>query len=166
MNQAKTIKSSPEGESICAKGHTILKSSCPSCSLLKKEWYGYLKYTGFEDIEKGLMLVDHKNVLDLTLKKDWQTKLQFEAKANYYEWARRKLTDGNFVATFSYKDQVIWENHCEGASRRDIANVVEFENSYISRKIDKIESFLRTHSVSSGAVQLDIFYWADSTQSE
>lgn len=165
-SQETTSQETQQEENRCAKGHTIFKTSCRACQSLKKDWDAYLKYSGFEDIEKGLMLVDHKNVLDLATKKDWQTKVQFEAKYNYYEWCRQKLNDGNFRETFPYKDQKIWEYHSEGWSRREISVEVGYENSYISRKIDRIEDFLKTHSVSSGTVQMDLLFFGEVNSSE
>lgn len=88
---------------------------------------------------------------------DFQTQSTFEAKQSYYSWARSKANDGRFD---SEKSSLIWELHSEGMARREIAPQVGYEHSWISRKIKKIEKYLKAQSLGSGSSQLDLFFWS------
>lgn len=89
------------------------------------------------------MLIDHKNVDDLVYRKDFQTQTQFDAKIRYYTWAEQMLHLGSFR---SMRDQVIWEYHSDGMSRRKISERVGLEHSWCSRKIVEIRAYLTTSS--------------------
>lgn len=127
-------------EQLCQAGHTIFRENCRPCKTLKKEWYTHLKSEGFTDIEKKDDLVDHKNVLDLIYKQNYQTTVQFEAHRSYYQWAESKLNDGRFDST---KDRMIWECHAQGMTRRSIEPIVGHKHSWITKKIHRIEEYLK-----------------------
>lgn len=121
----------------------MLKETCRHCQLIKKDWYSHLKASGFEDIEKGMRLVDHKTVEDLAYRKDFHTQNQFEAKVNYSLWATQMLELGSFR---SMMDQMIWEYHSDGLSRREISERIDLNDRWISRKIIQIKSYLSNSS--------------------
>ena len=133
----------------CKKGHLILKESCRECQALRKEWYSYLKAEGFEDAEDPkhnwrfsvpyIITDDSPN----NVAQHPDRKL-FERRS-YYLWASQKLNDGRFQCE---TDKLIWEMHSEGASRREIAPRVGYEQSWITRKIQKIEMYLKCASSS------------------
>lgn len=108
---------------------------------MKREWYQHLKDIGFNDIEKGMMLVDHKTIDDLAYRKDFHTQNQFEAKQSYYSWAEQMLHLGSFK---SLRDQMIWEYHSDGLSRRKISERVGLDDRWCSRKILRIREYLMT----------------------
>lgn len=141
----------------CQKGHSILKESCPHCKALRKEWYKCLKNEGFEDLESEGGLIEEAN-LRRGRCSDFDTRDQFDNRFSYYQWARDRLDDGRFDST---KSQLIWEMHSEGMSRREIAPRVGYENSWISRKLRKIETYLKARSQGSGSSQLDLMFWAE-----
>lgn len=92
----------------------------------------------FEDIERGDQLTDEKGAPNLR-RKETQHPEVFHAKQSYYQWARSKLNDGRFE---SQKDQLIWEYHAEGLSRRQISPRIGLEGSWVTRKIKRIENYL------------------------
>ncbi len=123
----------------CQAGHSIFKEKCRLCRTMRKEWYSYLKQEGFEDIEKGEQLVDEgqRFLLD---NKAFQSPQTFHAQVNYYQWARSKVNDGEFKAE---RDKLIWEYHSEGLSGRQMAPRIGLGQSWLSRKIHKIENYLK-----------------------
>lgn len=138
----------------CRKGHSILKATCPECRKLKSDWASRLESSGFKDIENGQFFKDHGSIHDLNQRKDFQTTANFEAKASYYQWARDKLNAGMFA---SHRDRLIWDCHSEGLSRRKMENIVGLEGSWITRKLHKIEDYLKTNSIASMSCQLALF---------
>ena len=132
-------------QSTCKTGHTILKESCRHCQTLKKEWYNILENADFDDIEKRLSSVEG----DLSQRKDFQTIDQYEAKLNYFSWASQMLEFGNFK---SMKDQMIWEYHTEGLSRRTISARIGLNDRWCSRKILQIRDYLVNTTASQCAV--------------
>ena len=124
----------------CQAGHQIFQPTCKKCRDLRSEWYQYLEKTGFVDIENlNGDIIDHKTPLDLIKFKDFQTAHQFQAKQNYYQWARSKLSSAQFKTT---KDKLIWEHHSEGLSTRQISPRVGLEQSWTCRRINKIKTYL------------------------
>ncbi len=115
---------------------------------MKKHWYSQLKREGFEDIEKGMRIIDHKTIDDLAYRKDFQTKNQFEAKLSYFSWASQMAEQGQFQ---NMTDQLIWEYHSEGLSRRKISKYVDLEHSWCSRKITQIREYLMMSTASQCA---------------
>lgn len=112
------------------------------CRELRSEWYQYLEKTGFTDIESlSGQVIDHKTQIDLAYRKDFHTQAQFEAKQNYYQWARGKLNDGRFN---SERDKLIWEYHADGVSSRQISPRIGLEQSWLVRKINKIKEQLES----------------------
>lgn len=89
-------------------------------------------------------------------KKDFGSYEMYQDKLSYYQWARGKAADGFF---HSWKDRLIWEGHSEGVSERKIANTIGYDQSWISRRIDKIKTYLLTDSISSmsATCQLNFF---------
>ena len=66
-------------------------------------------------------------------------------RRSYYLWAAQKLNESRFR---SETDKLIWEMHAEGYSRRAIAPRIGLEHSWITRKIHKIEMYLKCASTS------------------
>lgn len=116
---------------------------------MKREWYKHLASQGFEDIEKGLRLVDHKNTEDLAYIKDFQTTDQFIIKQNYFIWAEQMAHHGSFR---SVRDQMIWEYHAENIPRDRIAMLVGIGDRWCSRKILQIRDYLMNAISSQSAV--------------
>lgn len=135
-------------------GHLILKPTCKSCRELKAHWDKELEALGCPEIENGRHLTDHKSACDLAQRTNFQTHDTYQANVSYYQWARDKLNQGLFT---SYRDRLIWENHTEGLSRRKISKVVGLEQSWVTRKLQKIENYLLTNSVASMSCQLALF---------
>lgn len=119
----------------CKNGHGIFKKSCRSCQDLKRSWYTKLEAVGFNDIEKN----QTSAIAELNYRKNFKTTDTFEITRTYYDWARSKLSDSKFQ---DRKDKLIWKYHSEGFSRREIAPIVGFENSWVGRKIDRIKEYL------------------------
>jgi hypothetical protein len=71
--------------------------------------------------------------------KDFQSIDAFSARRNYFAWASQMLEVGNFK---SMRDQMIWEYHTEGLSRRKIAERVDLGDRWCSRKIQQIKEYL------------------------
>lgn len=135
---------------MCQTGHTVFNDSCKSCRILKSEWYDYLGRAGFTDIENSHGdIIDHKTGLDFIAKNDFHTQIQFDAKQNYYQWARSKLHDGNFQDD---RDKLIWELHVEGVSSRQISPRVGLEQSWTVRKINKIKDYLKDQLEAIGSM--------------
>lgn len=127
----------------CPLGHNVFKESCEPCQVIQKEWYQYLERAGFEDIEKDGGRKETQ--LMRRMSKNVQTTEMFEANISYYQWAREKAQVSNFKST---TDRLIWEYHAEGLSRSEIAPRVGLEGSWISRKLQYIEQYLK-HSIGS-----------------
>lgn len=130
----------------CQMGHQILNQKCKHCKSIQNLWYKHLKNNGFEDVEKGNDLIDHKTITDLIYLKDFQTRDTFEAKVNYFTWASQMLHLGNFK---SIKDQIIWEYHSDGLSRRKISERIGLGDRWCSRKIVQIREYLMISSSQS-----------------
>lgn len=120
---------------------------CPSCKALRQEWYQTLTEEGFFDIEKQDRL--RTTNASHEIRKDLQTTMQFDARCSYYQWARNKLNEGRFDST---KDRLIWQYHSEGVSRREMSPKVGLEQSWVTRKIHKIESYLKMQAEIIGSV--------------
>lgn len=116
----------------------IFKEACRDCKTLRTEWYEYLAASGYEDPDP----LDSTELPALRVYeiKDFQSTAQFEAKKGYHDWARSKVNDGKFQ---SVSDKLIWECHADGMPRRQIAPRVGLEHSWISRKINRIENYLK-----------------------
>lgn len=110
---------------------------------MREQWYSHLTEDGFTDIE------DTTTQGEPYIPTDLRTSLQFEAKFSYYQWAREKLNQGRFDST---KDRLIWQYHAEGVSRREMSPRVGLEQSWITRKIHKIENYLKTQAEIIGSV--------------
>ncbi len=123
---------------VCGLGHVIFKESCKACTALQKEWYSYLSRSGFEDIEKGVRLVAPTE--ELSNRTHAHTQMLFNAKRDYYQWASECLTNCSFDTMV---DKLIWGYHAEGYTRREIAPIVGYENSNISRRLKLIEAKLK-----------------------
>lgn len=125
-------------DQFCDQGHSILKDSCQSCKNLKKDWYSYLTRSGFEDLEKGLRLVAPTE--ELNMRMDFANNLVFNAKRDYYSWCQECLTTCSFD---SMVDRLIWQYHSEGYSRREIAPIVGYHGSNITKRLNLIETKLK-----------------------
>lgn len=125
---------------LCKVGHRIFDQDCKSCEDLKTEWYNYAKQMGFVDIEKGNNLSGSVVTLGVVHNPVEDRLNTFSARVNYYQWAREKINEGKFQTT---KDRLIWEDHAHGATLREIAPKVGYEFSWISRKIKRIEGYLK-----------------------
>lgn len=91
--------------------------------LLKKEWYEKLEKNGFKDIEKTTV-----NTTWLDAWHNFRFKgipiVQRISTEDYYHWAQGIL----FTYLFKNKThRLIWELHCEGKSRRQIAGLIKNE---------------------------------------
>lgn len=142
---------------MCKLNHNLFRENCPSCKDLQKHWYSQLSDTGFIDIET---------------KKDWRTDFGFEltdetistgqnvfeARYSYYQWCEEKLNQNKFQ---SDKDKYIWECHTEGLTTREIAPRLGFKQSWISKRITYMRSYLTEHSIGSGVEQLDLLFWSE-----
>lgn len=121
--------------------HLVLNRSCKNCCALKAKWYSKLNDSGFDDIEKENEDISNRGSLsDIALLKDFQTLDVFEAKRHYYAWASSMLIVGIFK---DRRDKKIWQLHIEGISRRKIAPKVGLEHSWISRRLKRIEKYLK-----------------------
>lgn len=149
-------------QQMCSKGHIILKENCQACRSLKKEWYDYLSRAGFFDIETSTRIADHESSFDLFQKREFQSHDLFEAKLNYFQWARTMLFEGSFR---SIRDQIVWEYHTEGLSRRQISARVGLEHSWCGRKVHRIRAYLkgdfRNQTESSGSMSSDHHAYLD-----
>jgi len=125
--------------STCPQGHLKLNHLCPDCKNIKKQWTLYLKFEGFDDIETKTY--DNHETKRLKVLNSFKSAEAVEAKINYYSWAREKVHTGSFKDD---RDRMIWEYHVEGLSRRQISPRVGLEQSWITRRIHKIESYLKT----------------------
>lgn len=93
-----------------------------------------------------MRLIDHKTVDDLIYRKDFHTQEQFNQRQDYFIWASRMLEHGSFR---TMKDQMIWEYHSENMPRRKIAQRVDLDDSWVSRKIIQIRQYLMISSQSA-----------------
>lgn len=73
------------------------------------------------------------------IRQDLQTKLQFDAKRDYFLWAEQKAHQAKFNDP---KDKLIWENHAKGLTLREMAPEVGLDYSYLSRKLKKIKGYI------------------------
>jgi hypothetical protein len=112
-------------------GHKILQWKCKACQSLKNEWYEYLQKTGFVDIER---ITDN-----LKIHNDFQTINNFQAKQNYFQWAKEKLNNTEF---HSQRDKLIWEYHSDGLSSRKMSPRIGLEQSWLFRKVNQIKDYL------------------------
>lgn len=131
-------------QNTCKAGHSSLKDHCKPCQALKREWYKTLQSAGFDDIERRLNSVGG----DLSSRKDFQSIDAYEAKVSYFSWASQMLEQGSFR---SLKDQMIWEFHAEGMSRREISERIDLDHTWCSRKIVQIRSYLSQTTASLSA---------------
>lgn len=95
---------------------------------------------GFIDIEKDPRNLDNKTIHKFYQLQDAQSTYQFEEKRSYYQWAQEKANTAHF---HNPKDKLIWEYHSQGLPRRAISPLVGYEQSWITRKIKKLEGFLK-----------------------
>lgn len=123
-------------QQMCSQGHLIFNEKCRACRDLRREWYGYLNRTGFVDVEKQTFSVGPRSSEFLEVN-------TYNAKLHYYSWAQSMLHYGQFRST---QDRIIWEHHSEGLSRRQIAPRVGLEQSWVTRKIQKIEGYLKAQT--------------------
>lgn len=136
-------------EQKCLKGHLIFKERCPFCRALKREWDQFLESSGFVDIEKDQRNLDGKCSAQVALMDNYREKTLFDSRMNYYQWAREKLNTGKFK---SESDKLIWECHAEGMPRRKIAPRIGLEHSWVTRKIHRIEKYLKNEVLSIASV--------------
>ena len=124
----------------CARGHIILKQSCKCCKSFRSDWENQLMMSGFQDIESGNGFTDHGSAEEIVQRhKDFHDSNAYEARMSYYQWAREKATVGAFREKV---DQEIWEMHAEGISQRQIGPIIGLSQSWLSRKINRIERYL------------------------
>lgn len=140
----------------CQRGHLIFEKKCRACNKLKKEWYEKLKQDEFKDIEgfKESNVQLRTIQMELDRHKNFQSKEAYEATLNYYQWARSKASEGRFK---SPEDRLIWENHAEGLSRRKISPFVSLDGSWITRKLSRIESYLKSGVIGSVSLSSHVF---------
>lgn len=120
---------------MCSTFHQSFVTKCKGCNHIKNIWYGFLKDTGFEDIEKpNTKTLDP--VYQLAKKIDFQEANVFEVASSYYTWAESQ-TDFR-----SEKDKILWEYHAQGYTGRKIAKTVGNHHSCVARRIKRIESYL------------------------
>lgn len=124
---------------FCTLGHSIFKEDCKACVGLKKEWYCFLKKTGFEDLEVGIRLLRPAEQLNLRI--DFQSQVTYHAKRDYYQWAQECLTTCSFD---SMVDRLIWQHHAEGYTTREISPIVGHSQPWITRKIHSIEDKIKS----------------------
>ena len=106
---------------------------------MRKEWYRYLNKTGFEDIERGLNII--APTADLGLRIDFQNDITYQAKLDYYSWAQECLTTCSFDSMI---DRLIWQHNAEGYTSREIAPVVGLSQQWVTRKIKRIASKIKS----------------------
>lgn len=126
----------------------MFNEKCTFCIDLQKTWYKALESNSFIDIEAKK---HHTSVSEVLGLKDFQTQDTYTAKVDYYSWARSKANEGKFE---NKKDKLIWQLHSKGLSTRKISPEVKLEFSWISRKILKIENYLKTQmeSMTTGSM--------------
>jgi hypothetical protein len=107
---------------------------CSECRSLRDSWQQHLENSGFQDHEKNGYLKVTINSHETA--KDWHDETLFNARVNYYQWARSKLNDARFT---SERDRLIWEYHTEGLSSRQIAPRVSLDQSGIVRTVNRIK---------------------------
>lgn len=90
--------------------------------------------------------MNHNSLYLLDCRKDFKSTEAFEMKQNYSIWAARMLEHGSFR---SLRDQMIWEFHAEGLSRREIAEQIDLGDRWCSRKILQIREYLSMSSASA-----------------
>lgn len=110
--------------------------------------------SGFEDIEQDPRNLDGGAHKAMYVQKNF-TDHTFDAKISYYSWAQEKAAKGNFK---SKTDQFLWEYHAEGLSTRQISPRIGLEQSWTSRKIAKIRTYLQEmqESMASMSMQMAI----------
>ncbi len=107
---------------------------------LEREWNEKLKDDGFRDIEK---LSNEAYRLPEKLPKAWHNcrfqkipKLKIRSTQEYYSRAR------DLLWTYEFKNETqkkIWELHCEGMSKREIAKEIkDFPKSYGREQVGNI----------------------------
>ena len=128
----------------CDLGHLLFKSRCKSCKDIQSNWYGQLNSKGFNDIEKHGLVKNSIDILNGNSK--FKSTSTYELNLDYYLWAKNKANEGRFLST---NDKTIWELHAEGLTRREISPVVGFEQSWITRKIHRIEQYLKNQVLGS-----------------
>lgn len=116
--------------------------NCAACAQLKREWYQRLEDLGFEDAEKALGSAQ----ANYNYPPEDAGSVFQNSRGSYYRWAREKLSSSEFK---SHTDKIIWEYHSEGMSRREIAPRIGLEQSWITRKLHKIEKYLKEYTVGS-----------------
>lgn len=135
---------------MCQTGHTVFRKSCKSCLEIRADWYLQLQINGFKDIENlEEDFVDRNSLAARCTHIDFHTKIQFDAKRSYYQWARDKLIDGKFR---SDTDKLIWEYHSEGISTRTISPRVGLNQSWTARKVARIRTYLKDPLAIIGSV--------------
>lgn len=141
--------------SQCLKGHLVLNHKCSYCRSLKSKWDRALSESGFVDIERNLKLVNAQTTTPLESLRDFQSTAAFNARVSYYQWARSVLNTGRFDSS---KDRRIWEDYAEGLSTRKISKRIGFEQSWVVRKIHKIQHSLINQIVGSISMSKSVFF--------
>ena len=103
--------------------HAIINLHCPHCLALFQEWNIRLKAAGFVEIEDQTLpsdppLIDWHSTMFCTP----QQRIKQQIYEHYYEQA------SNLLLTYQFKKPIhrkIWEFHCAGLSRREIAVKLE-----------------------------------------
>lgn len=126
-------------EVLCSKGHSIFKIDCRSCGALKKDWYQNLSHSGFEDIESNIRLFSHHVTHDIQIASAGN-QIVFEAKRDYYAWAERCLTTSSFDSMI---EKLTWEYYAEGYTHLEIAKSLSCERSTVTKRVKKLETWLR-----------------------
>lgn len=112
---------------------------------LKEEWYDKLEKSGFKDIESDKSKTNWLNSWHDSRFKSVPI-VQRIAAENYYRWAQ------GLLISFRFKNKthrIIWEFHCEGKSKREIAVLIKDEKPTYKREqigniINSIKSTRRT----------------------
>lgn len=94
---------------------------------LQEKWYGKLKRSGFEDIERSDESLKKWSLMFVT---DDSTEITREAKTEYYRAAGHFLHDHQFDST---TEKRIWELHSSGLSIRNIVKMLTKENKWFLR---------------------------------
>jgi hypothetical protein len=105
---------------------------------LQRQYYARLKEQGFQDIEddNGRMVFYTERLHQL---KRFTMDLMGPIR-DYYSWALQHAARSEFENSI---DEKIWTMHAEGKSSREIAKEVDFDQTWICRKIKKIRNYLR-----------------------
>lgn len=126
---------------------------------IQKEWYGKLKDTGFQDIEKDETYLLKSSFMHVRLQgkhpvpvRDMTAKQKTEAgklwlsyinqKSEYYRIAEHFLNRHKFAKPL---DKFIWKNHSEGVSLRSISKLLK-EELNVTLERDAVHAVVKKYS--------------------